>query len=91
MIAETGLAALWLAAAMSLLQLAFGIAALRPAGAGLLRAVRPVAVAQALLVGFAFLLLIQLFLRTDLSVALVAANSHSGFTPGMLRSRASAS
>jgi cytochrome c-type biogenesis protein CcmF len=39
--------------------------------------VRPVAVAQALLVGFAFLLLIQLFLRTDLSVALVAANSHS--------------
>jgi cytochrome c-type biogenesis protein CcmF len=39
--------------------------------------VRPVAVAQALLVGFAFLLLIQLFLRTDLSVKLVAANSHS--------------
>ncbi|HEY0149316.1 MAG TPA: heme lyase CcmF/NrfE family subunit [Allosphingosinicella sp.] len=77
MIAETGLAALWLAAAMSLLQLAFGLAALRPAGAELLRAVRPVAVAQALLVGFAFLLLIQLFLRTDLSVALVAANSHS--------------
>jgi cytochrome c-type biogenesis protein CcmF len=76
-IAETGLAALWLAAAMSLLQLAFGIAALRPAGADLLRAVRPVAVAQALLVGFAFLLLIQLFLRTDLSVALVASNSHS--------------
>jgi cytochrome c-type biogenesis protein CcmF len=76
-IAEAGLAALWLAAAMSLLQLAFSIAALRPAGADLLRAVRPVAVAQALLVGFAFLLLIQLFLRTDLSVALVAANSHS--------------
>ncbi|HEY0086969.1 MAG TPA: cytochrome c biogenesis protein CcsA, partial [Allosphingosinicella sp.] len=77
MIAETGLAALWLAAAMSLLQLLFGIAALRPAGAELLRAVRPVAVAQALLVGLAFLLLIQLFLRTDLSVALVAENSHS--------------
>jgi len=76
-IAETGLAALWLAAAMSLLQLLFGIAALRPAGAELLRAVRPVAVAQALLVGIAFLLLIQLFLRTDLSVALVAENSHS--------------
>ncbi|HEY0027835.1 MAG TPA: heme lyase CcmF/NrfE family subunit [Allosphingosinicella sp.] len=77
MIAETGLAALWLAAAMSLLQLLFGIAALRPAGAELLRAVRPVAVAQALLVGLAFLLLIQLFLRTDLSVALIAENSHS--------------
>jgi cytochrome c-type biogenesis protein CcmF len=76
-IAETGLAMLWLAAAMSLLQLLFGMAALRPAGADLLRAVRPVAVIQALLVGGAFLLLIQLFLRTDLSVALVAANSHS--------------
>jgi cytochrome c-type biogenesis protein CcmF len=76
-IAETGLAALWLAAAMSLLQLVFGIAALRPGGGELLRAVRPVAVAQAVLVGFAFLLLIQLFLRTDLSVGLVAANSHA--------------
>jgi cytochrome c-type biogenesis protein CcmF len=76
-IAEAGLAALWLAAALSLLQLVFGMAALRPAGMELLGAVRPVAVAQALLVGLAFLLLIQLFLRTDLSVALVAANSHS--------------
>jgi cytochrome c-type biogenesis protein CcmF len=76
-IAEAGLAALWLAAAMSLLQLVFGIAALRPGGEGLLRSVRPVAVAQAALVGLAFLLLIQLFLRTDLSVALVAKNSHT--------------
>jgi cytochrome c-type biogenesis protein CcmF len=40
-------------------------------------AVRPIAVVQAILVGLAFLALIQLFLRTDLSVALVAANSHS--------------
>jgi cytochrome c-type biogenesis protein CcmF len=40
-------------------------------------AIRPIAVVQALLVGLAFLALIQLFLRTDLSVALVAANSHS--------------
>ncbi|MDT9597780.1 heme lyase CcmF/NrfE family subunit [Sphingosinicella rhizophila] len=77
MIAEAGLGALWLAASLSLLQLFFGAAALRPDGAILLRAVRPVAVAQAALVGIAFLALIQLFLRTDLSVALVAANSHS--------------
>src|SRR4051812_30412993 len=77
MIAEAGLAALWIAAALSLLQLFFGAMALRPGGEGLVRAVRPVAVAQAVLAGLSFLLLIQLFLRTDLSVELVAANSHS--------------
>jgi len=77
MIAEAGLAALWLAAALSLLQLFLGIAALRPGGEGLLRAVRPVAVAQGVLAALAFLILIWLFLRTDLSVELVAANSHS--------------
>ena len=77
MMAEAGLAALWLAAALSLLQLGLGIAALRPAGAQFAPALRPVAIVQALLVGIAFLLLIQLFLRTDLSVKLVASNSHS--------------
>src|SRR3954470_20495852 len=77
MIAEAGLAALWIAAALSLLQLFFGAMALRPGGEELARAVRPVAVAQAVLAGLSFLLLIQLFLRTDLSVELVAANSHS--------------
>src|SRR3954447_12583406 len=77
MIAEAGLAALWIAAALSLLQLFFGAMALRPGGEGLARAVRPVAVAQAVLAGLSFLLLLQLFLRTDLSVELVAANSHS--------------
>jgi cytochrome c-type biogenesis protein CcmF len=76
MIAESGLALLWLAAALSLLQLGFGIAAVR-GGGGYASAVRPIAVVQALLVALAFLLLIQLFLRTDLSVALVVANSHS--------------
>jgi cytochrome c-type biogenesis protein CcmF len=76
-IAEAGLGALWLAASLSLLQLLFGFAALRPGGEGLARSVRPIAIAQALLVGFAFLALIQLFLRTDLSVKLVAENSHS--------------
>ena len=77
MIAEWGLAALWLAAALSLLQLAIGAMALRPGGEVLTRSVRPIAVAQAVLASMAFLALIQLFLRTDLSVKLVAANSHS--------------
>ncbi|MEA3038524.1 MAG: cytochrome c-type biosis protein CcmF [Sphingomonadales bacterium] len=121
MIAEAGLAALWIAAALSLLQLFFGAMALtgtpilpvseahgegdRPKGGGgansavgpstafggppphgfdagrtsssYARAVRPVAVAQAVLAGLSFLILIQLFLRTDLSVELVASNSHS--------------
>jgi cytochrome c-type biogenesis protein CcmF len=77
MIAEAGLAALWLAAALSLLQLVLGAAALRPRGEALLRVVRPVAVAQGVLAGIAFTTLIWLFLRTDLSVELVAANSHS--------------
>jgi cytochrome c-type biogenesis protein CcmF len=77
MIAEAGLAALWIAAALSLLQLGFGAMALREGGEGLMRSVRPVAVAQAVLVGLSFLLLIDLFLRTDLSVALVVENSHS--------------
>src|SRR5688572_29657 len=77
MIAEAGLAALWLAAALSLLQLVLGAAALRPRGEALQRVVRPVAVAQGVLAGIAFTTLIWLFLRTDLSVELVAANSHS--------------
>jgi cytochrome c-type biogenesis protein CcmF len=77
LIAEAGLALLWLAAALSLLQLVLGWAALRPGGEALLAAVRPVAVAQGVLAGLAFACLIWLFLRTDLSVELVAANSHS--------------
>src|SRR3954471_6548333 len=77
MIAEGGLAALWLAAAVSLLQLFLGAAALRPGNEALLKLVRPVAVAQGVLAAIAFLALIWLFLRTDLSVELVAANSHS--------------
>jgi cytochrome c-type biogenesis protein CcmF len=76
-IAEAGLAALWIAASLSLLQLFLGAAALRPGGETLIRSVRPVAIAQAVLLAIAFLLLVQLFLRTDLSVKLVAANSHS--------------
>ncbi len=77
MIAEAGLASLWIAAALSLLQLFLGVSALRAGGEGLEHSVRPIAIVQAVLVGLSFLALIQLFLRTDLSVALVAANSHS--------------
>jgi cytochrome c-type biogenesis protein CcmF len=77
LIAEAGLGALWLAAALSLLQLVLGAAGARAGGEELRPLVRPIAVAQGLLAGLAFLLLIWLFLRTDLSVALVAANSHS--------------
>src|SRR4051812_31407338 len=77
MIAEAGLALLWLAASLSLLQLVLGAAALRPGNEPLLRVVRPLAVAQGILVGLSFLSLIWLFLRTDLSVKLVAENSHS--------------
>ena len=76
MIAEAGLAALWIAAALSLLQLFCGIAVLR--GEERLRElIRPVAVAQGAMIALAFAALILLFLRTDLSVELVARNSHS--------------
>ena len=77
MIAELGLAALWLSAALAALQLLAGIVAVRHEGISLAALVRPVAVIQALLCALAFLILIWLFAQTDLSVALVAANSHS--------------
>ena len=75
MIAEAGLAALWLAAALALLQLGLGALALR-GHAELGPAVRPVAVVQGMLVALAFALLILVFLRSDMSVALVVENSH---------------
>lgn len=77
MIAETGLAALWLAAALALLQLILSFAGLRGGKPELLAAIRPVAVMQGLLTALAFGLLITLFLRSDMSVLLVATNSHS--------------
>ncbi len=84
MIAEAGLAALWLAAALALCQLVLGVLALssaaRAAGsplAALGPAIRPVAVAQAALASVAFACLIAVFVRSDMSVLLVAANSHS--------------
>jgi cytochrome c-type biogenesis protein CcmF len=77
MIAEFGLAALWLAAALAGLQLLAGALALSLRGEPLATVVRPVAVVQGLLALTAFAALITLFCRTDLSVKLVAMNSHS--------------
>jgi cytochrome c-type biogenesis protein CcmF len=73
-IAEAGLAALWLAAGLALLQLllAFGPAALRTTSA-----VRSVAITEGALTLFAMAMLMVVFERTDLSVLLVAENSHS--------------
>jgi cytochrome c-type biogenesis protein CcmF len=75
-IAEAGLAALWLAAALAILQivLAFGPGPIRAISAG---PVRSIAVVEGLLTLFAMLMLLWLFQRTDLSVLLVAENSHS--------------
>ncbi|TXI11437.1 MAG: heme lyase CcmF/NrfE family subunit, partial [Novosphingobium sp.] len=77
MIAELGLAVLWMAAALAVLQLFAGFSALRPGGKVLAGVVRPLAVMQGALVAVSFLCLIDLFLETDLSVKLVAENSHS--------------
>jgi cytochrome c-type biogenesis protein CcmF len=77
MIANLGLAALWFAAALALLQLLAGAMALSGKGQSLAGLVRPVAVVQGLLVALAFVVLIYLFCITDLSVQLVAKNSHS--------------
>ncbi|MEZ5737606.1 MAG: heme lyase CcmF/NrfE family subunit [Novosphingobium sp.] len=77
MIAEFGLAALWLAAALAGLQLIAGSLALTQRGEVLAGIVRPVAVVQGLLALVAFAALIVLFCQTDLSVKLVAMNSHS--------------
>jgi cytochrome c-type biogenesis protein CcmF len=77
MIAELGLASLWLAAALAALQLIAAWLGQREGGETLARVVRPAAVVQALLCGFAFLMLLWVFARTDLSVLLVAQNSSS--------------
>ena len=77
MIPELGLAALWLAAALAALQLAGGALAQRKAAGDLTALVRPAAILQGLLALFAFLMLLWSFVITDLSVKLVADNSHS--------------
>ena len=76
MIAESGLAALWLAGALALLQLLLAAAGVR-GNDRLMASVRPVAILQGFLAALAMALLIGLFLRSDMSVLLVAENSHS--------------
>ena len=76
MIAEPGLAALWLAAAMALLQMVGGFAQLSGRGAELSAVVKPAAIVQGVLCLIAFAALMRLFWITDLSVLLVANNSH---------------
>jgi len=77
MIAELGLAALWLAAALAMLQLVAGALSQRGEMAPLATLARPAAIIQGLLAAFSFLMLLILFAQTDLSVKLVAMNSHS--------------
>ncbi len=76
MIAEAGLAALWLAAGLAAYQLVLMIVALR-SSIDVARAMRGVAAVQGVLTLIAFAALLLVFARTDLSVALVFENSHS--------------
>jgi cytochrome c-type biogenesis protein CcmF len=76
MIAEAGLAALWLAAALSALQFLLMIGGLRGL-ADVGREMRSIAVVQGGLTLIAFAALLVAFARTDLSVALVFENSHT--------------
>ena len=78
MIAELGLAALWLAAALAALQLIAGSLALTSRGGELAALVRPVALAQGLLALLALAMLITVFCQSDFSVKLVAMNSQIG-------------
>ena len=77
MIAELGLALLWIAAALACLSLVAGIAFVRTGKDDLAALVRPASIAQGILTAAAFALLIALFVRSDMSVELVARNSHS--------------
>ena len=77
MIAEFGLGALWLAAALAALQLLAGALALTGRGEAMAGIVRPAAVVQGLMALAAFAALVTVFCQTDLSVKLVAMNSHS--------------
>jgi cytochrome c-type biogenesis protein CcmF len=75
-IAEAGLAALWLAAGLAALQLVLMLLALR-SDVAVDRAMRSVAIVQGALTLLAFAMLLIVFATTDLSVALVFENSHS--------------
>ncbi|SEM42733.1 cytochrome c-type biogenesis protein CcmF [Sphingomonas gellani] len=87
--AEAGLAALWFAAVLALLQLLLGALTIRWGGradatprraasiAALAGSVRPVAVVQGLLSAVAMLCLIWVFATSDMTVKLVVENSQS--------------
>ena len=77
MTAEAGLAALWLAAALALLQLVMAAVGLRAGREDIAAAVRPVAIGVGVLSAVAFACLIVVFVYSDMSVKLVAENSHS--------------
>ena len=77
MTAEIGLVALWLAAALAAMQVALAAIAIRKRDDALAAAIRPVAMVQGALVLVAMAALIRVFLNSDMSVALVVANSHS--------------
>ena len=76
MIAETGLATLWLAAGLAAYQLVLMLLALK-SNIDVARPMRAVAVVQGVLTLLAFAMLLLVFARSDMSVALVFANSHS--------------
>ena len=76
MIAETGLAALWLAAGLAALQFLLMVLALRT-DLDLNRTMRSVAIVQGVLTLISFAMLLLVFARSDMSVALVFENSHS--------------
>jgi cytochrome c-type biogenesis protein CcmF len=75
-IAESGFAALWLAAGLAALQFLLMILAMRT-DLDVRRGMRSVAILQGGLTLIAFAMLLIAFGRTDLSVALVFENSHS--------------
>jgi cytochrome c-type biogenesis protein CcmF len=77
MIAEIGLAFLWLAGVLAGLQLIMGAIGLRTNRGDMLGGVRPIAMVQGVLVGLSFWCLITVFMQSDMSVKLVALNSHS--------------
>ena len=76
MIAEAGLAALWLAAALAAYQFVLMLLALRT-DIAMAMPMRGVAVVQGGLTLIAFAMLLLVFARSDMSVALVFENSHS--------------
>ena len=76
MIAEAGLAALWLAAGVAALQVVLSVLALKDE-VDVAQPMRAVAIVQGVLTLIAFSMLMLVFALSDMSVALVFENSHS--------------